>query len=177
MTKYCIIVGTVDIADAFTVGDAKLGECVLEQEFDDYETAHREALAIRKKLKNIVLKSILHEINAEEIEPMTELKTPYFADPNESREYHQARMHVKFMLTGTEGYRPGSFTQAMITALMHADPINFAKLRTVFPELAQAVETEVKNPRKAEVESSEEWVIDDEEKNEGHPGYPFEYDD
>lgn len=58
----------------------------------------------------------------------------------EDHELFQARQHVRFLLGGDGGYAPGSFTTHLINAMVSADPINFAKLRTQFPKLAQAVQ-------------------------------------
>lgn len=37
------------------------------------------------------------------------------------------------------GFQPGSFTEALINALMRADQLNFRKLESVYPEYAEAV--------------------------------------
>ncbi len=56
-----------------------------------------------------------------------------------SDQLHEARMHVKYIY-GDGGWKPGSFTTNLIQAVMVADPINRAILRTVYPEIVQAVE-------------------------------------
>lgn len=53
---------------------------------------------------------------------------------------YEARQQVKSVFVGDQGCKPGTFNEHIIKALIHADHKNFEKLRTVFPELAQAVE-------------------------------------
>lgn len=47
--------------------------------------------------------------------------------------------HVLGFLGKRGGLVAGSFTTALIDAMMHADDENLSKLHTVFPELADAV--------------------------------------
>lgn len=48
--------------------------------------------------------------------------------------------HVLYVLDGTEGISPGSFTRSLIETLTLADPNNFRALSRVFPGVASAVD-------------------------------------
>ncbi len=56
MPKYCIVIGTVDIADVVPISETMQGdEYILDIEYDDYQTAYRTVLHIREVLMERVL--------------------------------------------------------------------------------------------------------------------------
>lgn len=54
------------------------------------------------------------------------------------KRYGDARRAIHYYQTG-DGYHPGDFMLALIETITKADEINVAKLRTVFPDIVQAV--------------------------------------
>ena len=56
-------------------------------------------------------------------------------------EITEAEYHVMYVVSGGEkGYRPGSFYETLIEAMLRADRHNLERLRLGFPEYVEAVE-------------------------------------
>lgn len=63
-----------------------------------------------------------------------------------------ASREVLFMFGHTDvGCQPGSFAESLISAFAKADSINFAKLESVFPDYARAVEVLKNDPNGREL--------------------------